>query len=163
MFIRLDGQHFAIGVDGLFYFPLIFEADAYVDERVEVESACGGLCLFCAVNDEVVLINGEFVLPIYAIEVGEVVVADGVVSIDCERGEVASLGLNVFANCAVAVAHVAEGLEVVGIERNCAHVALDGLIETATGLFLLASFEVVFCLLLSTLPVVAGGGEFDPA
>jgi hypothetical protein len=132
----------SVDFDGLVDLPPVLEADSYVDKRIQVKAAHVGSLLF-QTDDLRVLLDGELVFANDAVKVGEVVVADGVIGVAEEGRLVAALCLSELAERAIAVAHVAVGLEVLGLAGDCQRVELDCSIVVAVQLFILPLLEVI--------------------
>ena len=100
----------------------------------------------------------ELVFSSDPVEVGEVVVGDGVLGVGQEGVLVAAACLSVFSCGLVAGAHVAVGLEVPLVENYRPHVVFNGPIVVVVQLVGLGPFEV----LLSVGAVLLGTGSVWP-
>jgi hypothetical protein len=93
------------------------------------------------------MLDGRLVIADHPFDIGQIVVADGVVIFYFDCASVLVPGFEISAECSIAAAHVAEGLEEIGIVHDGAHVECNSLLK---GLILLLCFtfaEGLHCLL----------------
>ena len=93
------------------------------------------------------MFDGFFLVTNEAVDVGEVVVGDGVEGGDGEGLFVGLDGVGVLAAEFVAEAEVAVGFEVGGVVDDCLHVEFLGFFELVSGLVLFGHLEAFLCLL----------------
>ena len=150
-------MHSLVDSYGLVDGPEVSVADAHINHRIDLEVS-HVLSLLVHVQHSLVVFEGELVFSSDPVEVGEVVVGDGVLGVGQEGVLVAASSLSVFSCDFVAGAHVAVGLEVPLVENYRPHVILYGPLVVVVQLVGLGPFEV----LLSVGAVLLGAGPVWP-